>query len=358
MKETDNFTGYTTAFEIKLDQIVINDISPELYCQKYLAHLLQHKKYYLSIYADVLQKLIHQAAKNKTDILLVDFGAGNGLLGIFAKFCGFKKVFVNDIDVKFVSAAGCLAEQLEIKIDGYITGDISAVKTYFKNENPDAVAGTDVIEHIYNLEEFFACIQLINPSMVTVFTTASNPANFLKVRSLKKLQLKDELEGGSPDDHVLFGETALQPFIKIREELIRKYSNGLTDPVVKELTKATRGKNETDIAAILSEYTVSGTMPLPPTHKANTCNPINGSWTERILSLSAYSRIYNSASFSIKFYNGFYNVYDGGLKRYLKKILNAGVAILGNIIAPYIIIVGCPIKNANRELSNNGNTIA
>ncbi|MEO6355042.1 MAG: class I SAM-dependent methyltransferase [Ferruginibacter sp.] len=348
MKVSDNFKEYITAFEARLDHIIINDISPELYCKKYLVHLLQHKKYYLSIYADVLQKLIQHAAKKKAHIVLLDFGAGNGLLGIFAKFCGFKKVFVNDIDAKFVQAAKCLSDQLKIKIDGFITGDIAAVKAYFKSEPPDAIAGTDVIEHIYSLEDFFATIQQMNPSMITVFTTASNPANFLKVSSLRKLQLKDELEGGTPDDHVLFGETALQPFIKIREEIIRKHYNNLTDVIIKELAKATRGKNEPDIVAAVKEYNISGKMPLPPADKTNTCNPINGSWTERVLPLADYSRMYNSYGFSIQFYKGFYNVYEGGIKKYFKKIINATIAILGNTIAPYIIIVGSTIKTANQ----------
>ncbi|MDB5277685.1 MAG: class SAM-dependent methyltransferase [Ferruginibacter sp.] len=353
MKESDNFKEYITAFEARLDHVIINDISPELYCKKYLAHLLKHKKYYLSIYADVLQKVVRHGVQDKANIVLVDFGAGNGLLGLFGKFCGFKKVFVNDIDEKFVHAARRLAEQLEIKMDGYIPGDINAVKAHFKNEAPDAVAGTDVIEHIYSLEEFFACIQQMNQLMITVFTTASNPANFLKVNSLKKLQLKDELEGGTPDDDVLFGETALQPFIKIREAIIGKYSSGLNCVIVKELAKATRGKNELDIAGAVKEFSVSGKMPLPPTG-TNTCNPISGSWTERILSLEEYTRIYNAFGFSIQFYNGFYNVYDGGIKKYLKKMLNAAIAIAGNTIAPYIVIVGYPI---NRQIKLRNDSI-
>jgi len=339
MQAPENFNEYIIAFEKKLELVVVDDITGALYIKKYLAHLLEHKKYYLAIYADVLHKLLQHSSKNKTCTLLIDYGAGNGLLGIFAKFCGFKKVFLNDIDTKFTDASGKLASQLNIKMDGYITGDIGAVQTYFKNELPDAIIGTDVIEHIYNLDSFFKAIQQMNQSMVTVFTTASNPGNYFKVRMLKKMQLKDEMEGGTPGDHIFFGESALEPFLNVREKIIRKHSDGLSELKILELAKATRGMNKQDIVAAMDIYNVSGQVPVPP-HGANTCDPLTGCWTERILPIKTYRLLYNSAGFKTTFYNGFYNIYEIGFKNYLKKILNAGIAIFGKKIAPYIIIVG------------------
>ena len=339
MQAPENFKEYIIAFEKKLELVVVDDITGALYIKKYLAHLLQHKKYYLVIYADVLHKLVQHSSKNKSGILLIDYGAGNGLLGMFAKFCGFKKVFLNDIDAKFIHASEKLAEQLNIKMDGYIPGDISAVQAYFKNEFPDAIIGTDVIEHIYNLNSFFKAIQQMNQSMVTVFTTASNPDNYFKVSMLKKMQLKDEMEGGTPGDHIFFGESPLEPFLNIREQIIRKHSGDLPGLKIHVLAKATRGMNEQDIIAAVDQYNISGQLPVPP-HGTNTCDPLSGCWTERILPVKAYTFLYNSAGFTTTFYNGFYNIYETGFKNYLKKILNAGIAIFGKKIAPYIIIAG------------------
>ena len=339
MQQQENFTKYSDAFEMKLEFIVVDEISAELYCKRYLNHLLQHKKYYVAIYADVLNKLMQHSPLKKEDISLIDFGAGNGLLGIFAKYCGFKKVFLNDIDEKFVQASKKLAVQLNVEIDGYITGDIIAVQTYFKNEAPTAIVGTDVIEHIYNLEIFYKTIQQINPLIVSVFTTASNPANYFKVRELKKIQLKDELEGGTPDDHALFGGSPLGPFLKIREQFIRKYSNELSDAEILTLAKATRGMILGDIKAAVEQYSLSGKIPVPASG-TNTCNPLNGSWTERILSLDAYISLYNTAGFTCKFYAGFYNDYGHGPMNFVKKLLNAGITTFGKKISPYIVIVG------------------
>ena len=182
MKIGGYFIERITAFEKLLDAVIIDETSPEIYCRKYLGHLLHHRKYYLAIYADVLEKLISHSEKTASEISLIDFGAGNGLLGIFSKYCGFKNVFINDIDKKFVDASRKLAKQVNVPIDDYIPGDIHAVQSFFKNELPDAIVGTDVIEHIYSLEDFFSTIKKINPSMVSVFTTASNPKNYFKIR--------------------------------------------------------------------------------------------------------------------------------------------------------------------------------
>jgi 2-polyprenyl-3-methyl-5-hydroxy-6-metoxy-1,4-benzoquinol methylase len=302
---------------------------------------LQHKKYYLAIYADVLQKLAQHSAQKKTAIELVDFGAGNGLLGIFAKFCGFNKVFINDIDMKFVDAAKSLAIQLEISINGFITGDIDSVENYLQNEKPTAIIGTDVIEHIYDLDHFFSVVRKINPSMVSVLTTASNPENYFKTRMLKKIQLKDELEGGTTDEHALFGEHSHEPFLKIREQIIGKHGEGLSSLKITELAKATRGLNTPDILGALQQYKLSGKMPVPPFHPTNTCNPLNGSWTERILSLEEYISLYAAAGFTCKFYAGFYNDLEGNVaERFVKKMLNAAITTVGKKISPYIVIVG------------------
>jgi len=339
MQQAVNFKSYISAFEKELERVVLNDISAAVYCKKYLSHLLQHKNYYLAIYADVFDKLLAHSSKRKEDITLVDYGAGNGLLGIFAKFCGFKKILIIDIDNKFIQAAGQLALQLDIKPDAYITGDVEALRSYCSNEKPDAITGTDVIEHIYDLDDFFKALWDINPAIVSVFTTASNPVNFFKVRNLKKIQRKDELEGGEPGDHALFGETSLEPFIKIREKIIRKHAPQLTDTTVMALAEATRGLHEADIIKALAQYHISKRIPVP-VDDFNTCNPLNSSWTERILSLEAYISVYRSAGFTCKIYAGFYNQYGSGMGSFVKKLLNAGIHILGKRISPYIVIVG------------------
>ena len=345
--EKNRFNKKIAAFEALLAAVSVQRVSPEIYCQKYLRHLLGHTKYYLSIYADVLEKLIHLSPKNEGSITLVDFGAGNGLLGIFAKYCGFRKVFINDIDKKFVDASEKLSQQMNIDIDGFIAGDISTVKFFLKDEPLDAIAGTDVIEHIYSLDDFFSILKEINPQLVSVFTTAANPKNYFKVKQLKKLQFNDEYKGGTPDDFILFGDKAHKPFFETRKQIILSQLENPDKQLSLVLAKATRGMNEKDVLLSVKKYKQTGYIPVPPVHPTNTCNPANSSWTERILSLTEYHTLYNSYGYMLIISNGFYDEHKKGLKKIINTILNAGVRILGIHLAPYIIFQGQKIKQKN-----------
>lgn len=340
MKDESFYTERRVVFEKLLENVNGKKVTADTYCQKYLGHLLDHKKYYLAIYADVLEKLCLHSEKKREQLSLIDLGAGNGLLGIFAKFCGFDKVYINDIDEKFVEAAKALASILNIGIDGFITGDIKNIQSFFSTQSPDAIIGTDVIEHIYNLDDFFDSIRQLNSSMVTIFTTASNPKNYFKIKRIKKLQLKDEYEGGAPADFALFGDRPLEAFYKIRKEIICTELKTADEATINQLAKATRGMNKADIITAAQVFKVIGKIPKPLSHPTNTCNPLSSSWTERILPVSEYRSLYESHGMHLKIYNGFYNEYRSGIKKILNKLLNISTNIAGIYFAPYIILTG------------------
>lgn len=340
METAVSFSERIPEFESKLKQVQVEAVSSELYCRKYLIHLLKHKTYFLTIYAIVLDKLVQHSIKKPNEISIIDIGAGNGLLALFAKFVGFKEVYINDINERFVDASRQLSIQLQIGIDGFICGGIKEVQLYFKSEVPDAVIGTDVIEHIYNLNDFFETIQLMNPEMVSVFTTASNPKNYFKVQHLRKLQRKDELEGGNPEDNELFGEKPLASFFSMRKEIINLHFNDIAAEDLNLLVQRTRGMIEADILKVINQFRLDGTLPPLHANDTNTCHPFSGSWTERILQISDYQSIYQASGFRVKIYNGYYDEHKKGLKKLINKILNVGVRILGIRIAPYIIFVG------------------
>ncbi len=328
-----------SGFSVLLDKVEVENISDSIYCRKYLAHLLENNSYYLEIYAGVLYKILSSSKKEISTLSLIDFGAGNGLLGLFAKYCGFGKIFIVDVDPKFMAAAENLSNQLRLNIDGFISGDIHAVADFLKSNVPDAIAGTDVIEHVYDLDDLFLSIRNMNPEMISVFTTASNPKNFLKVSSLRKLQRRDELVGGNPSDFQLFGEDPHESFLMIRKKIVKNSGVQLTNNEIEKLAIATRGLNQADILESVELYRSNGKMPTPPTH-TNTCNPLNSSWTERILPLNEYQALYSRHGFLIKVDNGFYDEHKKGLKKILNTILNIAVRIFGISFSPFIIFVG------------------
>jgi 2-polyprenyl-3-methyl-5-hydroxy-6-metoxy-1,4-benzoquinol methylase len=243
MQSQGSFKKFIPAFAAKLSEINPDVLPMSNYCKRYLQHLLTHRFYYLAIYTHVLDNIICTCGKTAGQLNLVDYGAGNGLLGMFAKYGGFKKVFICDVDADFVQASQIVSQQLHIFIDAFINGDIDKLPHSVNEQTIDAMAGTDVIEHIYNLDDFFASVQAINKKMVTVFTTASNPDNFIKTRHLKKLQLKDELHGSSPEDFVLAGAEKHEAFIAMREKIIAQYFPDLTKTSLLQLARQTRGLN-------------------------------------------------------------------------------------------------------------------
>src|SRR5690606_30078558 len=189
------------------------------YCQNYLQHLLTHKNYYVKIYAAVLDELLAASSTPLNKITVLDFGTGNGLLALFAKYCGFNNVYACDVDAYFLAAAKNLSGHLNLPINKFIKGGLEEAKIELKGADLSAIISTDVIEHIYNLPLFFKTMYTINLEMISVMTTASNPVNKFKVRQLKKIQIRDELVGYSGNEIETEGHPS---YFSIRKIIIEK----------------------------------------------------------------------------------------------------------------------------------------
>jgi hypothetical protein len=342
---TFSLETYVHSFAERLESITLSSLRLDAYPRQYLQLLLDNRIYYLHIYAHVLKQLLTESPKTKEEIVLVDYGAGNGLLGMFAKHCGFSKVYLNDISSSFLQASKQVSEALSISIDGFIEGDCEAVLQFAEEaETPDAVVGTDVIEHIYMLHPFFNCIKKINDKMITVFTTASVTGNPLKNYQLKKLQLADEHTGSNAQHTSPGNEFAGLPFLQIRKKIIERSFPSLALKEVQALAVATRGMRSDDIIKAGNRFISSKVLPKAPTHPTNTCDPITGSWTERLLPIEAYRRIYGEAGFSLSVQNGFYNQWQGSAKGTILKLANHAIALLGKqgkVVTPFITLLGC-----------------
>ena len=334
------FKHYIPVFEEKLDAVDIQSLSIAPYCQRYLKHLQHHSKYYLSIYAAVLEKVKKESSTPIIDMHLLDYGAGNGLLGLFAKFCGFGKVSINDIDESFLSASQVLAKQMNLDIQHFILGDLDDVKKVELPEKIDALVATDLIEHIYDLDVFVASMASLNPDLISVFTTGSNPENYFKVRSLMKLQNLDEYDGGKEEDALLFGHDAHESYLKIRENIIKDFAPELDENIILKLAKLTRGKNKSDIINAVKKFQATKELPLLINHLSNTCNPETGSWTERLMPISTYKSIFQHHQFKLSVSSGFYNHYQPGIKGIALLFINKIKSIFGFRLDPFIFLTG------------------
>lgn len=322
----------------RLKQVQIDKVSEDVYVLRYLQHLIDHAPYYLKIYSNVLNMGIEATSKKAEDIHVLDYGAGVGLMGIYAAFCGFRKVSINDISPSFLAAARELSGQLGISKIDFVEGALE--KGYDEKiwGSPDLLVATDVIEHIYDLDVFLFCCRMMNEKMSMVFTTGSNPANRRKVSKLRKLQIRDEWEGNPADNADLLSGYEHEAYRSMRKKIISDHSPMLTEAELEKMVDRTRGLIRKDIVAGINRFVETGEWPPIPSDPFNTCHPETGSWSERILSFCDYEAVFKRHHFWVQFFPGFFDSDKIGLKKTINTIRNSFIPIFGKRAAPFIFM--------------------
>lgn len=320
-------------------------ITDDAYCRRYLTHLLEHRIYYLHIYAFLLEKSEALLRKSIYESKLTDYGSGNGLLGIFAAFCGYKEVILHEQDPIFLKSSMQIAACLSVDRLYFVGGNELSFDDENYTTNPDAIVSTDVIEHIYNLELFFAETKRRFADCIHVHATAANSANLLIVQRLKKLQRLDEWHGSSKDAGVMTFDRDHPSFYSLRKKIIESFSNQFSKKRTEHLAKLTRGMNKADIQKAIQLFLKTGELPSEIIHPTNTCHPETGSWTERLMSISEYQELFNSHGYAMQTDGGFYDEYSLGRKKYLTGFLNRWIHYFGLKFSPFIVLTGIPQIN-------------
>ena len=346
------FASQIVSFKSKLNAVDIDAISSDLLVKNYLQKVLEQQDYYLKIYSWVLEKALQQTTKLIHQISFLDYGCGNGLFAIYAKHCGFKKVYGCDFNSNFVDASRGLASTMNIVVDDWFVCDEETLFTKCNSLNLDIVAGTDVIEHIYNLNTFFTNIHSLNTKMITAFTTASVFENYFKRNSLYKLMYQDEYIGSNALEATSKDEFAGMPYLEIRKKIIANTFPQLEQTLILSLAIATRGFRKNDIVAYVNQYLLDGIIKPVQHNKYNTCDPITGNFTERMMRTNEYKQLYSQFNFELNLSSGFYAADGKGLKFFLQTFLNKTIAIIGDgvisrTITPLILLKGSPHKKSS-----------
>jgi len=332
MNRTNPFYPYIAGFREMILRTDVRLMTDQPYPTYYFEQLKSTLDYTLHIYADLLHQTINQTTLNISECHLIDYGAGNGLLGLFAKYAGFKAVMINERDPEFLSFSKRLAAFHHIDIDHFSGHDLLEEANTFLDFKPHVLVANDVIEHIYNLDLFFERCKWLNPNLVSGFTTASNAMHPIKSRKLMSLQRKDEFEGnhGPFEPH--------RPFFEIRQSIIKALLPSLDQSTVNEWTKRTRGLHRKDIELAVTRWKKTGNMPLTIQHPTNTCHPETGSWTERLLPISVYQSIAEKSGFQCFVQPGYYNVNHPPIQKIIAHILNKTIQITGKRWAPFLFL--------------------
>jgi len=255
----------------------------------------------------------------------VDYGGGYGILSCLIKEADLADVVIyNDILDACCSGARQLARYLDCEADDYVCGNIAVVKASLDGRRlaSCAVASINVIEHIYDVDDFVrTAADLHKGPMTMVLSTSANPFNPL-VRRRHSRQ---------------------------HNEIIQVCAQHLSVADVEMLTCRTRGMRKDDIEKAVRLFEVAHQLPPVPSHPTNTCDPITGSWQERLLDVPAVTRTFEESGFSVTVVPGYYG---SGIalsnrarrgKKVAASMLNCAIAYLGPRgvrIAPCLILHG------------------
>jgi SAM-dependent methyltransferase len=298
------------------------------YNREYIQRLLPNLEYFSRIYTDSILILLK---KEKIQTHFVDFGGGHGFLSILLKALGFKVIYCdhNPLSVQTIIK---LKERLGFGPDHIVEGSSGELLAYCTSNKikPNYLIATDLIEHIYDLNVFFADLYQINPGFKMIFTTGSNPSNPYKVKHLRKLM--ESIEKNM--------------FFPMRSDFIRENYQDLTDKEVSILAKSSRGLTYKDISDAVDNYLETSQLPIIHIDKYNTCDPQSGNWMERILPLKEYRKILRENGFKVEFKKGFYNKKQNNrINSFVVRVINKTIkytGFIGRILAPFLIIKVIP----------------
>jgi len=219
--------------------------------------------------------------------------------------------------------------KLGISITGFISGDIDAVIDHGKRNNVyfDIVASRNVVEHIYNLRNFYTKLHQSGLTTVCYSTTTANYHNIV-------MRLK----------HYWYHNKTEKAFYKKqREDHIKQRVPGISSADLSQLVKHTRGKAFEDLTEAIDLYFAK--KPIPPVEflGTNTCDGDTGVWAEHLITSSNYTDIIQGAGFTAVYTAGFWDThYKYAVVNLITRLLNRIIRITrtkGYWFAPFVNVV-------------------
>ena len=331
---------------IKLQIVDLKGLNISDYNKKYLAHHTENIQFSLQLFCNILYQAFEDKSNTIEETTLVDYGGGTGLLGFLAAELGVKNIVYVDFYDLSVYDSRVIAESLKYENIDFVHGEVSNLLAYVDSNNitVDVLVSSDVIEHIYKLEDFFESLSSLNKKnkLRFVLQTASNIKNPFKRRELERYQLNEEFN----DREDNFGHKQmdnLRSYYNSRLDFIKNKFLGFSDGETNELAARTRGMRFDDIEVEVLKYQKTKVLPAKPSHKTNTCDPNTGNWTERLMEFEWLIKICFINGFETTILKGFYgrNFHESKAKILIKKTLNFFLLKTANVgfkFAPYIIL--------------------
>jgi len=339
------FATAVKSLKLKLLAIDVDKMEVSPYTKKYFKDYQRKLQYSLEACAFILMHAIECSGKKIENTTIVDYGAGTGVLAMLAKEVGFGKVIYNDIYDISCKDANTLASAAQVQANEYVCGELNALIAYFEKSHSycDIIVSRNVIEHIYNLDNYFSELKRIpNKGLALFFATTANIKNPLTVWYTQRIQRMLELKGmttkwGKERD-------TLKPYFISRTEIIHSTFPQLNQNDVNRLAKATRGLMKDEIVLAANEFIKTSKMPELVVSGYNTCDPYTGNWAEHLVKTDIYQNLFEKNGFQFQIRNGFYNInYNKKVLNFITPLINRLIQILGKkgiYLAPFIGLKG------------------
>ncbi|MEG1762127.1 MAG: hypothetical protein RR256_00775 [Bacteroidales bacterium] len=323
----------------KLKEADFSALGLSPYHLNYLNRLQAILPHYFSIYEKCFSILFQNLSETEIQKIckqayIVDYGGGCGFLSLYARaVVGIDSIIYVDMNENSVALTAQIFDYFSLNKPILILGDQKKLAHYCKENSIHLhyLVSTDVIEHIYNLDLFFADIQETFPNLSMVFSTGSNPYNSHIRKKLEAYMIEDELKGTDTSS----------AFLAQRKKYIETHFN-LSSYETLQLAICTRGLIFPEVHAAVLKYQESTQFPLENSNAYECCDPNTGSWTERILPLKEYKNILKKHAFEVRFLRGYYaEERTLPLKSLFFKFLNFCIRCsgpLGFLIAPYMYL--------------------
>jgi hypothetical protein len=315
---------------LKLQALDLIKLGISEYNQRYLGSYIKDIRGILQINTYLLAWALVDLHNPVEDCVLVDYGGGPGLLTFLAKELGLRYVIYNDIYDVSCQDAEKVGKAIGNEAQAYVPGDIDQLITFVSQEGIciDAISSYDVIEHIYDIEDYFRKIKNIpHRSLRVVFASSANSQNPIIKKDRMRRQIEDENKDRNPD----WGHKqrdSLQSYLNLRKEIIKNYAPALSSADINRLAVTTRGLYKDDIEKCIDEYKTAGKIVYCPVHPTNTCDPLTGNWSEHLMDTQWIKKVFQEEGFEVSIKSGFYAYTANKVQCYIKYLLNLLINLL------------------------------
>jgi hypothetical protein len=299
----------------------------------FIRHHLGHRLFFsIQNSAHIIYRSVKLTNRPVRDITMIDYGAGLGTLFMLGGMMKFKAFFYNDHLPEWKDAAAAVCDQLDIKLSGFIAGNIENVTEYAEKNGItlDIIASRNVIEHIYSLPAYFSSIHKHNPKAIVFSTTTANYHN-------PAMRLYH---------YLIHRKMEQKYYANQRKEAILNMLPSTTPADLHKLVQITRGRAFDDFTSAVYLFIHKGTIHKVPFLRSNTCNHTNGVWAEHLLTKNNYASIISAVGFNMEYTAGFWVThYRYTLLNLMAKGVNKLIPILGKqgiVLSPCVNIIACP----------------